>query len=114
MISLPTACSGRCSSGGATTVRQLPLARHTQNTLTDPARLAEELERIRQRGYSTECEEYLAGICTLAVPVQDADGRVVAALSVHAPVARLPIEEAVQLLPDLQSAAEAMAQTLDW
>ena len=25
--SLPTACSGRCSSGGATTVRQLPVAR---------------------------------------------------------------------------------------
>ena len=27
MISLPTACSGRCSPGGATIVRQLPLAR---------------------------------------------------------------------------------------
>jgi DNA-binding IclR family transcriptional regulator len=95
-------------------VRQLPLVRHTQHTLTDPARLSDELERIRQRGYSTECEEYLAGICCLAVPVHDADGRVVAALSVHAPVARLPIDDAVELLPELQSAAESMAQTLDW
>ena len=42
------------------------------------------------------------------------DGRVVAALSVHAPLARLPIEKAVELLPELQCAAEAMAQTLDW
>ncbi|HRO58593.1 MAG TPA: IclR family transcriptional regulator [Burkholderiaceae bacterium] len=95
-------------------IRQLPLVRHTQHTVTDPARLAEEAEKIRQQGYATEVEEYLAGICCLAVPVQDGDGRVVAALSVHAPLARLPIEQAVELLPEMQSAAEAMAQTLDW
>jgi IclR family acetate operon transcriptional repressor len=95
-------------------VRQLPLVRHTQHTLTEPARLTDELERIRQRGYSTECEEYLAGIGALAVPVHDSAGRVVAALSVHAPLARLPIEEAVELLPELRSAAEAMAHTLEW
>ena len=95
-------------------VRQLPLVRHTQHTLTDPARLSEELERVRQQGYSTEREEYLSGILALAVPVQDADGRVVAAVSVHAPISRLPVDEALQLLPDLQSAAEAMSQTLDW
>ena len=95
-------------------IRQLPLVRHTQHTVTDPARLAEEAEKIRMQGYATEVEEYLAGICCLAVPVQDGDGRVVAALSVHAPMARLPIDQAVELLPEMQSAAEAMAQTLDW
>lgn len=94
-------------------VRQLPLVRHTQHTLTEPARLFEEFERIRQQGYSTEREEYLSGIIALAVPVQDGDGRVVAAVSVHAPVSRLPLEEAVQLLPELQAAAESMGQTLD-
>ena len=95
-------------------VRQLPLVGHTRNTFTEPARLLEEVERIRQQGYSTESEEYLSGICCLAVPVQDADGRVVAALSVHAPVSRLPVEQAVELLPELNAASEAMAQTLEW
>jgi len=94
-------------------VRQLPLVRNTAHTLTEPARLFEEFELIRERGYSTEREEYLPGIFAMAVPVQDGDGRVVAAVSVHAPVSRLPMDEAVQLLPEMQSAAEAMSQTLD-
>ncbi|MCM5569995.1 IclR family transcriptional regulator [Burkholderiaceae bacterium FT117] len=95
-------------------VRQLPLVRNTPHTLTDPSRLFEEFEKIRQQGYSTEREEYLSGIFAMAVPVHDADGRVAAAVSIHAPVSRLPMDEAVQLLPELQSAAEAMGQTLDW
>ncbi len=95
-------------------VRQLPLLGHTRNTLTDPIRLFEELERVREQGFSTENEEYLTGFCCVAVPVQDADGRVVAALSIHAPVSRLPIPQALELLPELQSASEAMSQTLDW
>ncbi|TXL68253.1 IclR family transcriptional regulator [Zeimonas arvi] len=94
-------------------VRQLPLVRNTPRTLTEPGRLFEEFELIRERGYSTECEEYLPGIFAMAVPVHDGDGRVVAAVSVHAPVSRLPMDEAVQLLPEMQSAAEAMSQTLD-
>ncbi|MFP5412881.1 MAG: IclR family transcriptional regulator C-terminal domain-containing protein, partial [Gammaproteobacteria bacterium] len=87
--------------------------RNTAHTLTEPARLFEEFELIRERGYSTEREEYLPGIFAMSVPVHDGDGRVVAAVSVHAPVSRLPMDEAVQLLPEMQSAAEAMSQTLD-
>ena len=78
------------------------------------ARAAAELERIREQGYATDDEEYLAGICCLAVPVHDADGRVVAALAMHSPVPRLALAEAMQFLPAMQSASEAMAQTLDW
>lgn len=95
-------------------VRQSPLVRHTQKTLTDPRILGDELERIREQGYATDDEEYLAGICCLAVPVHDADGRVVAALAMHSPVPRLPLAEAMQFLPAMQAAAEAVAQTLDW
>ncbi len=95
-------------------IRQSPLVRHTRNTLTDPRALAAEFERVRRQGYATDDEEYLAGICCLAVPVHDGDGRVVAALAMHAPVPRLRLDEAMQFLPAMQSAADAMAQTLDW
>lgn len=95
-------------------VRQSPLVRHTRKTLTDPGALAAELDRIREQGYATDDEEYLAGICCLAVPVHDADGRVVAALAMHAPVPRLPLTEAMQFLPAMRSAAGAIAQTIDW
>ena len=95
-------------------VRQLPLVGNTAQTITDPARLFEEFDRIRELGYSTECEEYLPGIIAMAVPVNDADGRIVAAVSVHAPISRLPLDEAVELLPELQSAAETMSQTFEY
>lgn len=95
-------------------VRQLPLVRHTHHTFTDANRLLDELEKVRQQGYAWEREEYLSGILALAVPVLDADGRTVAAVSVHAPVSRLPADEALQFLPELHNAAEALSQTLDW
>ncbi len=79
-----------------------------------PRALAAEFERVRGQGYATDDEEYLAGICCLAVPVHDGDGRVVAALAMHAPVPRLPLTDAMQFLPAMQLAAEAMAQTIDW
>lgn len=95
-------------------VRQLPLVQHTPHTITDATTLLAEIERVREQGYALEREEYLPGICCLAVPIADSEGRVSAALSMHAPLARMSIEQALELLPELQSAAEAMSPTLDW
>lgn len=95
-------------------LRVTPLIPHTRNTLTDPARLSREFEQIRSDGYATENEEYLAGVSCLAVPVRDIDGRVVAALSVHAPADRLGLDEAKEFLPLMRQSADAIAQTIDW
>lgn len=95
-------------------LRVTPLIRHTQKTFTDPARLGREFEAIRSNGYATDDEEYLGGICSLTVPIRDADQRVVAAVEVQAPVSRLRLEEAIEFLPHLRQAADAIAQTIDW
>ncbi len=63
---------------------------------------------------STDNEEYLTGICCLAVPVRDTDGRLVAALAVHAPSARMRLDQAKEFLPLLRQSADAIAQTIDW
>ena len=78
------------------------------------ARLSRELDEIRQRGYATDDEEYLPGICCLAVPIRDADSRVVASVAVHAPSSRMRVDQAVDFLPQLRGAAEAISQTIDW
>jgi IclR family transcriptional regulator, acetate operon repressor len=95
-------------------LRLTPLIRHTPNTFSDPAKLSRELDEIRQRGYATDNEEYLPGICCLAVPVRDSDSRVVATVAVHAPLSRMRIDQAIEFLPTLREAAEAIAQTIDW
>lgn len=65
----------------------------TPNTIVSPQRLAEELARVRERGYAFEIEETLLGLCCVAAPVRDADGQVVAALSISPPAFRFEEHE---------------------
>ncbi len=92
---------------------RLSLARYTDRTITDPVRLEAELVRIRAQRYSTDDEEFHAGLVCVAVPVLDARRRTCAALAVHAPVSRMPLSRALQHLPLLRRAAEDMAGTLE-
>ena len=65
------------------------LTRYTETTLSDPAKLMEELRAIGLRGYATDMEEYAPGLRCVAAPVRDASARVVAALSLSGPSTRL-------------------------
>lgn len=60
-----------------------PLSAHT---ITDPDELREVLARVRRQGYAAVDQELEEGLRSLAVPIHDATGTVVAALnvSVHA------------------------------
>lgn len=62
----------------------------TARTIVDPATLRRELESIRVRGYATNVNEWREGTASVAAPIRDTDGRPVAALSISAPVERLP------------------------
>lgn len=56
------------------------LTRVTRYTITSPAVLSAQLERIRRDGYATTGEEMTLGACSVAVPIAGPDGGVVAAL----------------------------------
>lgn len=102
---LPKAARERLSA-------QLALARFTDSTITDPKRFSGELSRIRANRYATDNEEFHAGLVCVAVPVIGKK-RACAALAVHAPVSRMPLERALSYLPVLRRAAAAMSSTLD-
>lgn len=89
-----------------------PLPAFTRNTITRPARLRRECETIRAAGYSTDREEFIAGLIAVAVPVLDADGMPRAAIALHAPTARMSLDAAIRRLPRLQAAAKAMRELL--
>jgi len=92
-------------------VAQLPLNRYTEATITDAKRLGVELARIRADRYATDNEEFHAGLVCVAVPVAGKK-RACAALAVHAPASRMPLERALSYLPVLRKAAAAMSSTL--
>lgn len=91
---------------------ELPLTRYTDSTITDPRALATELARIRANRYATDNEEFHAGLVCVAVPVADEKKRACAALAVHAPASRMPLERALSYLAVLRRAAAAMSSTL--
>ena len=65
------------------------LARYTEYTITDPAELRRELQRVREQGFATCFEEAKPGLNGIAVPVRNLDGQVVAALAVAGPAYRM-------------------------
>ncbi len=82
----------------------------TPKTCTDPDKLDAELAVISSRGYSTDDEEFIAGMVAVAVPVQDNRNRLIATLSVHAPAQRRSLQELMECLPNLKRAALELAR----
>ena len=69
-----------------------------------------ELGLTRSRGYSTDDEEFMPGMIAVAVPILDQQRRLMATLSIHAPVQRQPLTDLLEYLPVLDDAAKKLAQ----
>ena len=68
-----------------------PLEAFTANTLTDAGSLLERLRDVRRDGHAWVHDEYADGISSVAAPIADANGEVVAAVHVHGPSYRFPV-----------------------
>ncbi|WP_299152093.1 IclR family transcriptional regulator [uncultured Tateyamaria sp.] len=79
-----------------------PLEKPTPTTLIGLAEIKAELEATRQRGYSTDNEEFMAGMTAIAVPVWDGNGKLLATLSAHAPMQRRTLPQLIEYLPALR------------
>jgi DNA-binding IclR family transcriptional regulator len=90
-----------------------PLKRYTERTVVDPDKIEEELKRVRAKQVGLDVEEFLPGLIGLAVPVFDSQNRMCATVSMHAPTARLNVEQVLACVPALRHAAGAIACTLD-
>ena len=67
-----------------------PMEAFTPRTLVTADALLERMRAIRRDGYTWALEEFDEGISSVAAPVADANGEVVAALHVHGPSYRFP------------------------
>jgi len=67
-----------------------PLERFTDLTIIDPDVLRQRLREIRRDGYAWAREEFDRGISSVAAPIADASGEVVAAAHLHGPSYRFP------------------------
>ncbi|ATG36312.1 putative transcriptional regulator, IclR family [Phaeobacter piscinae] len=82
----------------------------TDKTITSPDALRAELQKTRERGYSTDDEEFMTGMAAIAVPILDTQDRLMATLSVHAPVQRHSLSQILEFLEPLKTAAMRLTQ----
>jgi IclR family KDG regulon transcriptional repressor len=74
---------------GLEIVAEAGLASRTQATIVDSQKLFDELSTVSTQGFALDLEECEPGIRCVAAPVLDAQGNVVAAISVSGPASRL-------------------------
>lgn len=82
-------------------IDQWELPSRTENTITDRDRLFEQLESIRDRGYSFNREEQLDGVKAVGVPVTGPQDRILGAFSVASPANRMSDEWFEEELPSI-------------
>lgn len=86
---------------------------NTPFTRTDPDALLAEFSRVRREGYALIDQELELGLRSIAVPLENARGRVVAALNIGAPAAHAEAEEMVaRYLPAMRAVQTALRPLL--
>jgi len=95
------ALSLHCSSGGKVLLSSMNddelegflkrnrLDAKTPNTIVDPNVLKQEIGKVREQGYAVDNEEVEVGGRCVAAPLRDAEGRVIAAVSIMGPSTRI-------------------------
>ena len=114
-----------CSSMGRVLLSGLPEARidavlaastiraHTRHTITDPVELKKSIREARTQGYATVSQELEEGLCSIAVPLLDRNGNVMAAMNISGNASRISAAQMVRkILPRLQAAAERINTSL--
>jgi len=92
-------------------LRAMPLTKYTKNTVTSISVLEDELVKSNKEELGVDNEESILGVVCVAVPVRAVDGNVVGGLAMSAPEARVPLEMALSLAPQLRKAAAKLGKT---
>jgi DNA-binding IclR family transcriptional regulator len=91
-----------------------PLAAYTDQTITDPARLAEVVEDVRRQGHAHASGEREPDLNAVAVPVFGGPGRLVAILGVQGPESRFRVRAQDAAVAALSAHALALSAALGY
>lgn len=94
-------------------LRQTELKQFTERTITSVEKLRQVLRLISRNGYAIVDQELEPGLRSMAVPIQNPSGKIVAALNVGAHAHRVSIQEMQsKFLPRLRAAAQELSVLL--
>lgn len=86
----------------------------TPKTVTDAAALIEALAQVRRDGYAVEDEQCELGMRSVAAPIFDSEGHVVAAVGIAGPMERLSEEALERFAPLVVNTADVISARLGY
>ncbi|MGA1554004.1 MAG: IclR family transcriptional regulator domain-containing protein [Burkholderiaceae bacterium] len=89
------------------------MERFTERTLVDVHQLEEEITKVRVQSFAIDDEEFLPGLLCIGVLVtslDSKDNKTNMGIALQAPKVRFSLERAMQCLPLLQNAAQALSR----
>jgi len=96
-------------------MRDVDMRPHTPKTVTSLKRLRSDLERIRRSGYGMTDEELELGVRSVAAPIRDATGQVIAAVNVSTLTAKVDLDELrTRFLPKVLETASRISAALGY
>jgi DNA-binding IclR family transcriptional regulator len=118
--------SAHCTSTGKVLLAFLPqeqldsllegweLEPKTDRTITDHEMLRADLKRVRSRGYGTNVNEGQYGVASVAAPIRDSRGEVLAALSLVGPTMRISQRSLRQFAGMVVEGADTVSERLGY
>ncbi len=95
-------------------LKKSQMRQYTMNTITDISNILVHLEKVRSQGYAINAEELVEGLRSVATPVFDHTGSVIAALSISGPTSRLTLERIGRLVTVLKEASDSISTRLGY
>jgi len=85
------------------------LEKFTDNTITDPEKLREEIKKIRELGFAFDDEEKNLGMRCIAAPILNFFGEAVAGISVSGPTHRMSLDRIEIISKTVKQAATTLS-----
>ena len=95
-------------------IKTCGLPAYTPFSITDPKVLKQQLAQTRERGFAVSQSERFLDVVSVAAPVRDQSGRVIAALNVTGPSSRFSVKLARKAGPVLVEEARKLSAVLGW
>jgi len=93
-------------------IQGIQFEQRTSNTITTTKGFIRHIMQVREQGYALNDQESERGMRGIAVPVKNAKGGTIAALSVSGPIARLRMSTVMRAKDDLEATAAQITQAL--
>jgi DNA-binding IclR family transcriptional regulator len=93
-------------------LRRAELSRLTPDTITDPVAFRATLDAVRTHGWAEAANEREVGVASIAAPIRNRHGTVVAAISIGSPIARFEAPARRQYSHTILEAGEAVSRRL--